>query len=473
MSGPYTTHYWDDLSVAGRCRLLFSVAMLGVFLFAAEATSKPGRKWTLQQLVNAAVQRNPSLGIVRSARTAANEDIAIARGERLPHLNAVGTGEIFPIRERLLIPRHGFRSKANPLKGKNPFENTIVNYGLEVTLPLYTSGRIGHTISLAQARAQAALYRINSTRNELIFNIASTYYTALRILQVISAQRAALASLGESQRIARAQSKAGRVTPLGLLRIETRVSGAKRDLAGARNAYDQAIEILKELANLPQQRKMRVAGRLTRARLRGANTRRLRRQALNNRPDIAVLRSEVEARRSAVGIAGARSGPSLDLRAGYRGVTGIDDGTTRDDATVHLRLKFPLYHGGVLRARERKAYAKLREAEFRLRQKERRVVAEIERAVLNLKSAGPRITAAQKAAIQARETIRVERARFTQGRGTSNDLLLAEEALLRARTALAAALADSQTAKAALRLAIGKIPVAGTRTSGIPVQRRN
>ena len=53
----------------------------------------------------------------------------------------------------------------------------------------------------------------------------------------------------------------------------------------------------------------------------------------------------------------------------------------------------------------------------------------------------------------------MEREKFTQGRGTSNDLLIAEETLLRARTQLAIALADSQIAKAALKLAAGETPV--------------
>ena len=79
--------------------------------------------------------------------------------------------------------------------------------------------------------------------------------------------------------------------------------------------------------------------------------------------------------------------------------------------------------------------------------------------MLDLKASEPRIQAARRAVQLAEESLRVEREKFAQGRGTSNDLLLAEEALLRARTELAVTLADSQIAQAALKFAMGEDPV--------------
>ncbi len=371
------------------------------------------------------------------------------RGARLPRLDAVGLGEYFPRRERLLIFRHGFR------KDDNPFENAIVSYGLEVTLPLYTSGRIEHGIGLAEARADAARFRINVTRDELVFNVTATYYTALRLQDVIAAEEATLASLRESLRVAELQREVGRIAPLDVLRIETRVSQAERDLVGARTAYGQAIEVLKELIAVPPEVFVDVTGELVQGSLRGEGVEALRQQALDNRPDLIALRLEVRAKREAVGISDAQLGPTLDLKAGYRGVTGIDDGTTRDDATILLQLRFPLYSGGVLEAERRQEVAKLREAEFRLQAAERRALGEVGRAVLDLKAADLRIEAARRAVQQAEESLRVERQKLAEGRGVSNDLLLAEEAFLRARTELAAALADSQISRAELNLAIG------------------
>lgn len=431
-----------------------------VFLLAAGAPYGPAAAqsqdpgWTLDDLVAVALDRNPGLAAARTATRAAREDVVAARGERLPRVDAVGLGEYFPRRERLLIFRHGFR------KDDNPFENTVVNYGLEVTLPLYTSGRIEHGINLAQARARAARSRVRLTRNALIFNVASAYYTGLRIRQVIAAQEATLASLEETLRVARLQREVGRIAPVDMLRIQTRVSQAERDLAGARNARAQVIEVIKELINVPAEVRVTLTGRLLQA-ATGVVLEDLRETALAERPDIVALRHELDAQREKVGLATARLGPKLDLFADYRGVTGIDDGTTKDDARLMLRFRVPLYEGGSLRAARRGAMARLQEVELRLREAERRALADVERAALDLKTAEPRIAAARRAVQFAQESLRVEREKFTQGRGTSNDLLLAEEALLKARTELAVALADSQIARAALNLAVGANPATG------------
>ncbi len=442
----------------GKRRLLylataFAVALLsGTLAVNQTAAQGDGSGWSLQELVGVALDRNPGLAATRAATTAALEDITAAKGQWLPRLDAVGKGAYFPRRESLLIFRHGFR------KDDNPFENAIVDYGVRVTLPLYTSGRIDHGISLAEAKAEAARYRSELTRNELIFNVASGYYTALRLQRVIAAQQATLKSLDESRRISRLLREVGRIAPLDMLRLQTRVSQSERDLAGAHNDYARTLEFLKELVYVPTEVSFDVSGTLSPASTDVA-IEALRGKALAQRPDLISLRHEVRAKKEAVGIAAARLGPTADLSAGYRGVTGIDDGTTRDDASLFLNFRMPLYSGGILDARKRKALAKLREAELRLRDAERHALAQLERARLDLTASVPRIRAARRAVSLAGESLRVEREKFTQGRGTSNDLLIAEETLLRARRQLAVALADSQIASAALKLAAGESPV--------------
>ena len=427
---------------------LVVIAGIALFVYQADAQQK-NDGWSLHDLVEVALAQNPGLAAKRSATTAATEAIAVAKGARLPQLDAVGLGEYFPRRERLLISRHGFR------KDDNTFQDAVASYGLEVTLPLYTSGRIEHGISLAEARADVSRFRSALARSQLIFNVASTYYTTLRLKRVIAAQETTLKSLMESQRVTRLQQQVGRVARVDELRLDTRVSQGESDLASARNVYGRAIEVLKTLINVPAEVFLDVSGTLRAANI-AIPIERLREQVRSDRPDIIAYRHEVRARREAVGIAGSRLGPTVNFKAGYRGVTGNNDGLTKDDAQLRLELRMPLYTGGILDASKRKALAELKEAEFRLLDAERRALAELERAALDLKAAGPRISAARRAVRQAEESLRVESQKYSQGRGTSNDLLLSEEALLRARTQLSAALADSQIAEAALKLAVGQ-----------------
>ena len=430
--------------------LVLACASAAFTASAAPAQGGPNR-FDLAALIRIAMENNLSLAADQAAIAASTEGVAAARGARLPHVDAVGLAEVFPRRERLLLFRHGFRGN------DNPFENVIANYGMELTLPLYTSGRIEHGISLAEARVEVQRSRSQLSRQQLVFNVTSAYYTGLRLKEVVTAQNAVLASLEEALRVGELQQKVGRLAPLDLLRLKTRVAQGQRDLAGAHNQYEQALEVVRELVFLPPEEAIVIKGSL-RAADTTTSAPASREQALAMRPDLQKLRHEVNARREAIGIAGAALGPSVHLKASYRGVTGIDNGVTKDDGALLLQFRVPIFDGGVLDARKRKALAELNEAQLRLRAAERRAFSDVDRSILDLRAAGPRITAARLAVAQGEESLRVERKKFAQGRGTSNDLLLAEEALLRARTELALALADSQIAAARLRLATGNNP---------------
>lgn len=80
-------------------------------------------------------------------------------------------------------------------------------------------------------------------------------------------------------------------------------------------------------------------------------------------------------------------------------------------------------------------------------------------AYIELSTAAARLEAGARTVTLAEETLRIDQQRLREGRGTSNELLRSEEAVLRAKTNLAAIMADGQIAAAALKLAIGDLHV--------------
>ncbi len=406
-----------------------------------------GAAWTLPQLIRHALDNNKGLEATRLATKVVEEDITIAEGQRWPQVSAVSSLFLTPIRERLLFERHGRRPD-------NPFQQVILNYGVEVRLPLYTGGRISKEINVAEAEFAVAHSRSEVTRQELIFNVTSAYYTYLRVGHDIAAREALVASVEESLRIAREQVAIGRAAELEVLRLEARQAQAESELAVARNNLYRTAATVKALLAVPPSFPLRIAGELAPAQpaydFESASA-----TALARRPDLMALRQKIAAQRQRVGIANARRLPTLDATANYGLATGEDQ--TGSDAKFLLNLRIPLYTGDVLPARKRKAVAKLRELEMRLAATERQVLAEVEHAGIDLSSTQARMTAGWRAIARADESLRVEREKFREGRGTGNDLLLAEEALLRSRTRYAAAVADSQIAVASLRLATGEL----------------
>lgn len=411
--------------------------------------------WSLPRLVRYALKNNKGYEADRIGAQITNQDIAIARGQRWPRLEAQGSFSYFPIRERLLIERHGFRpTPVNP--GDNPFQEKIFNYGLQVTLPLYTSGRIYHEISAAKAAAAASRIRVTASRQELIFNVMSVYYTLLRVRANLGASEGLVRSVGESRRIAVQKAKVGKAARLRVLRLETALARAESRLAAAKGNFAATLATLKALLGLPRETSMAVEGSSVPARsvqdVKDAHG-----TALGTRPDLIALRREIEAQEHRLGIARSRQGPSLDATMFYGAASGEDE--TTDDAKIFLKLRLPIFTGGVLSSKKRKALLRLKQLKARLAGAERRVIVEVDRNLIRLSANAARVSAGARAVTQAVEALRVERQKFDVGRGTTNDLLIAEEALLRAKIDHAAAVSDGQIAYAALLLSMGELDV--------------
>jgi len=433
------------LAAAGAASL--SLLLAASSLAQGVAPAQTPAAWTLPLLIRYALANNKGLAASRLAVTVVGEDVAIAGGQRLPRLDAVGKYQLFPEHRRLLIERHGKRAD-------NPFQSSILNYGFEATLPLYTGGRIRREISVAKASVAAARSRSQLTRQELIFNVTSAYYAHLRIRDVIAANEALVRAVGESRRIIQEQVNIGRAARIESLRLDARMSEAETQLAVARNAKRKIAATLKALLTLPPAAQLEVVGRLAPANpTMDMDT--LKITALALRPDILALESEVEAQKSRIEIAQARRGPTLDASARVGGVSG--ESNTEIESRFMLSLRIPLYSGGILEARKRQAVSRLGALRARFAAVKRRALAEVERAQIELSSVKTRLDAASRAVALADEAVRVERQRFREGRGTANDLLLAEGSLLRAKTSLASVMADSRVAAAALRLATGEL----------------
>jgi len=123
---------------------------------------------------------------------------------------------------------------------------------------------------------------------------------------------------------------------------------------------------------------------------------------------------------------------------------------------VGLVLDIPLFEAGRTRSAVRRERAKLVVQQQKLRKLELQIRLDIETAVLNMNSSLERVQATQTAIDQAQESLRIEREKYTQGKGTITDVLDAQSALVDSQTSYYRALADHSTARAQLQLATGQ-----------------
>jgi len=421
-----------------------------VILFCASALAQNENNdgWTLSRLINHALENNKQLEARELAMKSREQSVLAAEGQDLIQVDFVSSLDHYPENERLLVERNGFRDS-------NPFEDTILRTGLQLTYPLYTGGRIKQQVGAAEAGVKSATARTNLFRQKLILNVTRAYYSYLKLQSVLDANEGLLRSVMDSRRISAQQLAVGRSAKLDLLILDARVSAAQTQLTVIRNAVDRSLTTLAALLALPPGSKLKIAGSLQAAESSidndGART-----TALLERQDLASIRAEVEAQRNLVEIARSRSGPKLDSSVFLGGYAG-GSGETQGDVKISVNLIIPLYSGHSLQAKERQTLFRLQELQAKLAYFERNALAEVDRSLIELASARARLDTGQLSVRLAQEALRIERQKFQRGRGTGNDLLLAEEVVLRARTEFAAAQADSQLALATLRFATGQI----------------
>jgi outer membrane protein TolC len=127
-----------------------------------------------------------------------------------------------------------------------------------------------------------------------------------------------------------------------------------------------------------------------------------------------------------------------------------------DSGRIGLVFTVPLFDGGQIDGRIKEERSKLFTAQERLRRMELLVQLDVETSILNTESAARRIGATSKAVEQGVESLRIQKEKYSLGRGAIIDVLDAQSALLDVQTNYYRALEAYSVAWAQYKLAIGE-----------------
>jgi outer membrane protein len=336
-------------------------------------------------------------------------------------------------------------------------------------LPLFTGGRIVNEIKAAELVRLAEENRLSRTRDELVFNVSSTFYAILSQEKVIDSLKFSLNAMEEQRKKTAAMLEVAKVARVDLLRTEVRLADLQQGLEKEANVLDIQRRVLATLLGLDEKASLKIDGKLTFEK-KGFSSEQLVPLALDRRPDYQAARDKVAAQAKKVDIARAGHAPNVNLVGsyGYRGtgvVDAFDERSIRspqnrgpwydDDGQIGVVLTLPLFEGGRISAKVKEEWAALAAAQERLRKLNLQVRQEVDTAVLDVRSSSERVKATEKAVEQARESLRIETLKYSLGSGSITDVLDAQSALLQTETTYYRALSDFRTAIARLKLAVG------------------
>jgi outer membrane protein TolC len=328
---------------------------------------------------------------------------------------------------------------------------------LSLMLPLYTGGRLQARLGQAEAGRRASLARTALALRQTAREVRRSFHEVLTARLTEDTAAWVLAEQNELVRLSRVQQQVGKVAPYIVRRLEAESAAAEQRLNTARSqrelteiklrsalgvAVDSAIELdPSESEPLPVQTLEESV-----------------RQALSERPDVAVARYAVEAADQRVAEVLSEYSPQLAVYAMAEGMRSQLLGPVPFEGGYQtgLVLSWPLYDGGERGARRDEAEAMRQARQLELRQLEYDVAAEVSSARTRWDTA-LRNEALARAEVQAgEEELRVARLRFSLGRGVFLEILDAVSALTRARNNRAEAAHERAIAESDFLYATGR-----------------
>jgi outer membrane protein TolC len=299
-----------------------------------------------------------------------------------------------------------------------------------------------------------------------VFNVSSTFYAILEQRQVIDSLRFSRKAVARQKEKIQDMIAVQKGVKVDLLRVRVRLADIEQQIITEENRLDALYRLLANQLGLEtEQKRLPVKGelRFEAARLPAE----VSWQTLyERRQDYQALQNEVAAAEKALAAARGEYWPQLNLRGTYGGRWAAGDpveqpgaSDSEDVGSIGLQMELPLFTGGEISARTNRARAEQNALQERLRELKLQIRMEVQNARDAIKADINQVQTTKAAIAEAKEALDIEQLKYDLGKGTIVDVLDAQDALLRAQTNLARALAAYNTDLARLELAQGKVEV--------------
>jgi outer membrane protein len=422
------------------------IAALGVSAASAD---------TLREALVSAYDTNPTLTAQREALKATDATVAIARSQARPQVSATAG-----------LNKDLARSGILDTGGKGP----TLSVGVDLSMPLFTGGRIDNSIKAAKTRVEAGRATLRGVEGDVFTSAVSAYMDVIRDRAIVELNQNNVKVLETNLEATKDRFQIGDVTKTDVAQSQARLELGRANLAtatGQEAASEQEYRrvIGHEPGNLTPPPPLPPLP---------ATPDEAVRIALANNPAIEAINRQAQAAGYDVNVARAQRLPSLSAGVSETYVTALGGSIagvprTGTQTTAGVNAVIPIYQGGEPAARIRQAQALQGQTLEQAVGTERSVVAQTRSAFAAYKAAEEAISS-QQTAVQANE-LALEGARAERSVGTRTvlDVLNAEQELLNSQVALVTARRDAYVAGFQLLNAMGQAEAQDLGLDGGPL----
>lgn len=416
----------------------------------------------LASAVEMALTQNPGLKAVEEQRQEVEGGITEARADAFPQLALVSSWS--RSRNPSLLNSPDFEEFLQDFPGGTfePREQELKSYGVEVTQPVFTFGKIGAAVDLAHQVADVAEARIDTARLDIALAAAEAYFeveAARRALETVEEQEKARR---EALAVIEARYEIGEATRLELLQSQATLAELLPALALAEGRLGQARARLRAVLGLP-------AGEPLATRTPPEQTelpppppaRALLVQALAERPEFRDLDLQAEALVSQQQVTRADGRPQIELTGLYGREARLADDLSDplfDNWFLALGMRWEFFDGGRRRGEVAQLESQRRQLEWQRLDLANQVRFEIEQTLAEYETARARLLATDVAVRAAREAARVAQESYREGVALQADWLDAQQRETEAEIRWVEAQFDARVQTARLLRTVGAMP---------------
>ena len=428
-------------------------------LFAGETTTPDGLD--LGSAVRLALERNPGIEAERAAArqgAARAREAAAARWPRLL-MDAGWHATDNPVRvfgDKLTAGE--FAADDFLLDNLNhPDSIDHAHLGIDLEVPLFTSGRIRHDRTAALEASGAADARLSAAEADLVLRVTEAYYGIVLARAAVGVAESAQRNAQAHEEVAAARFEAGAALRSDRLRAEVERLTRTQDLERRRADLEIARARLRRVVGAGPGESVEPSAGLTAPAGAIGDLDDWLERALRDRPEIEAARRQAAAARASASAARAAFGPEAFGAARYeRNASGLDAG--EGSYIVGLGLRWPAFDPA-RPARIDVAGAGAAGAAALERAAIDLVGLEVEAAWHDARVAETNLSTARRAVEAADEARRISAERYASGLLPLTDLLETETSLVTSRQAELAALSDAILGRARLLRAAGAVEV--------------
>jgi outer membrane protein len=398
------------------------------------------RLLSLQKAIDLSIKNSKQLKASEARIEEATASLKEARSNKLP--NASVNGSYL----RLTQPTLNLKSKAfggNDSSGAGSPNISQASYGiLNVSLPIYTGGRIRYGIESAKYLQEAVMLDEENDKEALILNTINAYinlYKASVTVNVV--KQNLLQSLHRDSVLSRLEQN-GLLARNDLLKAQSQSSNTELSVLDAENNRKIANVNMNLMLGLPEQAEIIIDSSAFEKPINLKNLEEYEQLALQNRKDILALSFRKKAATSGIAAAKAEMYPSIALTGGYIAADIPHFITITNAITFGVGLQYNI--GSLWKTKSKIVQAQAREKEISAGQAvlddatRLQVNKDYENVVLSQK----KTEVYQKAIAQATENYRITKNKYDNNLVNTSDLLDANVALLQSEISLAVAKAD-------------------------------